>query len=70
MAATLAPGRNLEVGIPVALFPLHAPPNTMADFRSQYVPAPDGKRFLALLLMDERNDTPAVVTLNALGGTP
>ncbi len=69
-AASLAAGKDLEVGIPTALFPLRAPANSMSDFRSQYVPAPDGRRFLALLRRTSTTTAPAVVTLCALGEAP
>lgn len=64
MAASIVTGRRLEPGTPGILFTLRIAQNGMFDFRSQYLPAPDGQRFLALLLTDERNDTPAVVVLN------
>ncbi len=68
MAATLARGKPLEIGPPSALFPLRIPPNSMSDFRTQYAAAPDGQRFLVLTLVGDRDDAPAIVTLNGLGG--
>jgi Tol biopolymer transport system component len=68
MAASLVRGKPLEIGSPRELFPLRIPPNSMSDFRTQYAAAPDGRRFLVLVLAGDRDDAPAIVTLNGLGG--
>jgi Tol biopolymer transport system component len=68
MAASLVRGKPLEIGPPRELFPLRVPPNSMSDFRTQYAAAPDGRRFLVLALAGERDEAPAIVTLNGLGG--
>jgi Tol biopolymer transport system component len=68
MAAPLARGNPLEIGPARELFPLRVPPNSMSDYRTQYAAAPDGQRFLVLVLAGDRDDAPAIVTLNGLGG--
>ncbi len=67
MAASLARGKPLEVGTARELFALRVPPNGLSEFRSQYAVSPDG-RFLVLRLTEDRDDRPAVVVLNGVGG--
>ena len=70
MAVDLSLKGDVEAGVPKALFPVRVPPNGISDNRSQYIPAPDGSRFLVLVSADDRQDQPAVVVLNwpAMGG--
>jgi len=70
MAVDLSLQGDVRAGGPKPLFSLRVPPNGISDNRSQYLPAPDGNRFLVLVSTDERQDQPAVVVLNwpAMGG--
>jgi eukaryotic-like serine/threonine-protein kinase len=70
MAVDLSLQGDLQAGGPKPLFSLRVPLNGISDSRSQYLPAPDGNRFLVLVSADERQDQPAVVVLNwpAMGG--
>lgn len=70
MAVDLSLQGDVRAGGPKSLFSLRVPPNGISDNRSQYLPAPDGNRFLVLVSIDERQDQPAVVVLNwpAAGG--
>ena len=72
MAVELSLGEDAQVGSPKTLFPIRVPANGISDNRSQYIPAPDGNRFLVLATADERQEQPAVVVLNwrAMGGAP
>jgi Tol biopolymer transport system component len=71
MAVDVALGGDVQVGVPKVLFPVRVPANGISDNRSQYIPAPDGTRFLVLATADDRQDQPAVVVLNwsSMGGT-
>ena len=71
MAVDLSLKGDVEAGSPKALFAVHVTPNGIGDNRSQYLPAPDGSRFLVIVASDERQDQPAVVVLNwpAMGGS-
>jgi serine/threonine protein kinase len=71
MAVDVSLDGDVRAGAPKALFALHVPPNGLTLNRSQYLPAPDGNRFLVLTSVDEKLDQPAVVVLNwpAMGGT-
>jgi Tol biopolymer transport system component len=64
MAVELSLKGDVEVGVPKVLFPVRVPQNGISDNRSQYLPAPDGSRFLVLASADDRQDQPAVVVLN------
>jgi len=64
MAVELSLGGEAQIGAPKVLFPARVPANGISDNRSQYVPAPDGNRFLVLATADEKQDQPAVVVLN------
>jgi Tol biopolymer transport system component len=64
MAADISLKGDVVVGIPRVLFPIHVSPNGISDLRTQYINAPDGKRFLVLANADDRQDQPAVVVLN------
>ena len=70
MAVDLSLQGDVRAGGPRPLFSLRVPPNGISDNRSQYLPAPDGNRFLVLVSTDERQDQPAVIVLNwpAMGG--
>jgi Tol biopolymer transport system component len=70
MAVDLSLQGDVRAGGPKPLFSVRVPPNGISDNRSQYLPAPDGNRFLVLVSTDERQDQPAVVVLNwpAAGG--
>jgi Tol biopolymer transport system component len=70
MAVDLSLQGDVRAGAPKPLFSVRVPPNGISDNRSQYLPAPDGNRFLVLVSTDERQDQPAVVVLNwpAMGG--
>jgi Tol biopolymer transport system component len=70
MAVDLSLGADVQVGVPKSLLPIRVPANGISDNRSQYVPAPDGNRFLVLATADDRQDQPAVAVLNwpAMGG--
>ena len=72
MAVELSLGGDAQVGAPKTLFSVRVPANGISDNRSQYIPAPDGNRFLVLATADEKQDQPAVVVLNwpAMGGAP
>jgi eukaryotic-like serine/threonine-protein kinase len=71
MAVDLSLGGDVEAGSPKALFTVHVSPNGIGDNRSQYIPAPDGSRFLVVVSTDERQDQPAVVVQGwpAMGGS-
>ncbi len=64
MAVELSLGGEAQVGVPKQLFPIRVSANGISDNRSQYIPAPDGNRFLVLANADDRLDQPAVVVLN------
>ena len=64
MAVDLSLTGDVQVGVPKALFSVRVPANGISDNRSQYIPAPDGKRFLVLATADDRQDQPAVAVLN------
>ena len=70
MAVDLSLQGDVRAGGPKPLFSLRVIPNGISDSRSQYLPAPDGNRFLVLVSADERQDEPAVVVVNwpAMGG--
>ena len=70
MAAEISLKADVEVGGVKVLFPVRVSPNGISDNRSQYIPSPDGKRFLVLANADDRQDQPAVAVLNwpAMGG--
>lgn len=70
MAADLSLKGDIDVGAVKMLFPLRVSPNGISDNRSQYLPSPDGRRFLVLATADEELGQPAVVVLNwaAMGG--
>ncbi len=72
MAVDVTLGGDVQVGVPKVLFPVRVPANGISDNRSQYIPAPDGTRFLVLATADDRQDQPAVVVLNwtSIGGAP
>ena len=57
-------GETLEVGIPRPLFDLAVSPNTLVDYRNQYVTAADGQRFLVTAILTEATSTPITVILN------
>ena len=58
MSADISLGSEVQVGVPKALFPVRVPPNGISDNRSQYIPAPDGSRFLVLAYCDDGQDRP------------
>ncbi|MEO8055445.1 MAG: protein kinase [Acidobacteriota bacterium] len=64
MSVELSLGADAQVGVPKALFPVRVSANGISDNRSQYIPAPEGNRFLVLANADDRLDQPAVVVLN------
>jgi Tol biopolymer transport system component len=64
MSVEIALGGEVQVGVPKALFPVRVSPNGISDNRSQYIPLPDGSRFLVLANTEDRQDQPAVVILN------
>jgi Tol biopolymer transport system component len=70
VSVALSLGDDAQVGAPKTLFPIRVPANGISDNRSQYIPAPDGNRFLVLATAEERQEQPAVVVLNwpATGG--
>jgi eukaryotic-like serine/threonine-protein kinase len=64
MAVDISLKGEVAVGIPKLLFPIRVSQNGISDLRTQYLNAPDGKRFLVLANADDRQDHPAVVVLN------
>ncbi|MEO8587095.1 MAG: protein kinase [Acidobacteriota bacterium] len=64
MSVELSLGEDAQVGSPKMLFPIRVPANGISDNRTQYLPAPDGKRFLVLATAEDRQEQPAVVVLN------
>jgi Tol biopolymer transport system component len=72
MAVDISLGGEVQVGVPKVLFPVRVPANGISDNRSQYLPAPDGNRFLVLASSEDKQDQPAVVVMNwpATGGAP
>ncbi len=64
MCVELSLGEDARVGSPKTLFPIRVAANGISDNRTQYIPAPDGKRFLVLATADDRQAPPPVAVLN------
>ena len=64
MAVPITPGASFEVGVPVTLFRTRVPATAMVAERNNYVPMPDGQRFLINNLVEGGNTQPITVVLN------
>jgi hypothetical protein len=64
MAGSVKAGKEIEAGVAQALFGLHVRATRINGSRNQYVPAPDGKRFLVINLIDEGARPPSTVVSN------
>ena len=64
MAVTINAGANFEIGKPEPLFQTHLTISGIVDDRNNYIPTPDGQRFLVNELTESQNTQPMTVVLN------
>jgi Tol biopolymer transport system component len=64
MAVPMTGDHTPEAGIPKVLFNLDVAPNTLVDYRNQYVVAADGQRFLVTASVTESTSSPITLILN------
>jgi hypothetical protein len=62
MAVDMLPGTPIEIGVPHRLFAAPVPRSIVA--LNRYLPAPDGKKFLLVTLLDRGAVSPTTVILN------
>jgi Tol biopolymer transport system component len=64
MAVPIDAGEIPKAGIPRPLFSIEVVPNTLVDYRNQYLASADGKRFLVTASLTESSSAPMTVIVN------
>lgn len=64
MAASVRPNGTFEAGAPKPLFEVPIRPTPLTGSKNQFVPSPDGQRFLVVALLEETRKPPITVVLN------